>query len=174
MDTVKHSEVECIMKLFALACKSDHESRAVEVASLMPNVETLQLAIKYAAKLRRVGLADKLGQLAMDLQEQQEEKQAGGHVEDEDESQDMFAPTQENPLLAAAAKRDSLPKSAQPVNVSTQGRHENRNPFAKRVGGGSNAGSPSQGQGIVFDSLEAEKTKSSPTGERTGFGQRRV
>jgi len=178
MDTVKHSEVECIMKLFALACKSDHESRAVEVASLMPNVETLQLAIKYAAKLRRVGLADKLGQLAMDLQEQQEkeeeEKQAGGHVEDEDESQDMFAPTQENPLLAAAAKRDSLPKSAQPVNVSTQGRHENRNPFAKRVGGGANVGSPSQGQGIVFDSLEAEKTKSSPTGERTGFGQRRV
>jgi hypothetical protein len=45
----------------------------------------LQLAIKYAAKLRRVGLADKLGKLAMDLQEQQEmeeeEKQGGGQAE---------------------------------------------------------------------------------------------
>jgi len=176
MDTVKQSEVECIMKLFALACRSDHESRAVEVACLMPNVETLQLAIKYAAKLRRVGLADKLGQLAMDLQEQQEkeeeEKQAAGHAEEEDESQDMFAPTQENPLLAAAAKRDSLTKSAQPVNISTQGRQDNRNPFAKRVGGGGSVGSPSQG--IVFDSLEAAKVKTSPVGERTGFGQRRV
>jgi len=176
METVKQSEVECIMKLFALACRSDHESRAVEVASLMPSVETLQLAIKYAAKLRRVGLADKLGQLAMDLQEQQdkeeEEKQAARQGEEEEESQDMFAPTQENPLLAAAAKRDSFSKSAQPVNISTQGRQESRNPFAKRVAGGGNTGSPSQG--IVFDSLEAEKVKSSPSGERTGFGQRKV
>jgi len=176
MDTVKQSEVECIMKLFALACKSDHESRAVEVASLMPNVETLQLAIKYAAKLRRVGLADKLGQLAMDLQEQQdreeEEKQSGRLVEGEDESQDMFAPTQENPLLAAAAKKDSINKAVQPVNISTQGRQETRNPFAKRVAGGGNVGSPGQGQGIVFDSLEAEKVRS-PVGSG-GFGQKKV
>jgi len=178
LETVRQSEVECIMKLFALACRSDHESRAIEVASLLPSVESLQLAIKYAAKLRRVGLADKLGQLAMDMQEQQdkeeEERQGGGQAAEEEESQDMFAPTQENPLLAAAAKRDSLPKSAQPVNISTQGRQENRNPFAKKVGGGGVMGSPSQSQGIVFDSLEAEKVKSSPTsGERTGFGQRR-
>ena len=48
------------MKLFALAYKSDHKSGAVEVASLMPSMETLQLAIKYAAKLRRVCLADNL------------------------------------------------------------------------------------------------------------------
>ena len=97
MDNVRQSEVECIMQLFALACRSDHESRAIEVASLMPNVETLQLAIKYAANVRRVALADKLGKLAMDLQEQQEreeeEKQGGGQAEDEEESQDMFAPT---------------------------------------------------------------------------------
>jgi len=181
LETTRQSEVECIMKLFALACRSDHESRAVEVAMLMPSVETLQLAIKYAAKLRRVGLADKLGKLAMDLQEQQEKEEEerlnngnSGQANDEDESQDMFAPTQENPLLAAAAKRDSLPKSAQPVNISTQGKQENRNPFAKRVGGGGVTGSPSQSQGIVFDSLEAAKTKSSPTSERPGFGQRRA
>jgi len=175
MDTVRQSEVECLMKLFALACKSDHESRAVEVASLMPNVETLQLAIKYTAKLRRVGLANKLGQLAMDLQEQQdkeeEEKQTGRQADEEDESQDMFAPTQENPLLAAAAKRDSFNQAAQPVNISTQGRQENRNPFAKRVAGGGNVGSPSQGQGIVFDSLETEKKSPVTAG---GFGQRKI
>jgi len=163
------------MKLFALACKSDHESRAVEVASLMPNVETLQLAIKYTAKLRRVGLANKLGQLAMDLQEQQdkeeEERQTGKQADEEDESQDMFAPTQENPLLAAAAKRDSFNQAAQPVNISTQGRQENRNPFAKRAAGGGNVGSPSQGQGIVFDSLETEKK--SPV-VAAGFGQRKI
>lgn len=181
LETTRQSEVECIMKLFALACRSDHESRALEVAMLMPSVETLQLAIKYAAKLRRVGLADKLGKLAMDLQDQQEKEEeerlngaGSGQTLEEDESQDMFAPTQENPLLAAAAMRDSLPKSAQPVNISTQGKQENRNPFAKRVGGGGVTGSPSQSQGIVFDSLEASKIKSTPTSERPGFGQRRV
>jgi len=178
MDTVKQSEVECLMKLFALACRSDHESRAVEVANLMPNVETLQLAIKYAAKLRRVGLADKLGKIAMELQEQQdkeeEEKQncGGGQLPYEDESQDMFAPTQDNPLLAAAAKRDSVMKEAQPVNITTQGRQESRNPFAKRVSNSPAVGSP--GQGIVFDSIEAEKAKSPNSNERTGFGQRRI
>jgi len=176
LETVKQSEVECIMKLFALACRSDHESRAVEVAALLPNVETLQLAIKYAAKLRRVGLADKLGQLAMDLQEKEaeEERQVSGKIaDDDDESQDMFGPTQDNPLLVAAAKRDSLTKSAPPVNISTQGRQENRNPFAKRVGGGNVVGSPSQG--IVFDGVEAEKGKSSPASvERGGFGQRKI
>ena len=61
-----------------------------------------QLAIKYAAKLRRVGLADRLGKLAMELQEREEEQ--GQELEQQqeeevEESQDMFAPTQENPFL---------------------------------------------------------------------------
>ena len=60
--------------MITFACRFDHNSRAVEVASLLPSVETLQqLAIKYAAKLRRVALADKFGQIEMDLQDKEEE-----------------------------------------------------------------------------------------------------
>merc|ERR1712025_314176 len=103
---------------------------------------------------------------------EEEEKLTGRRADEEDESQDMFAPTQENPLLAAAAKRDSFNQAAQPVNISTQGRQENRNPFAKKVAGGGNVGSPGQGQGIVFDSIEAEKVRS-PVGSG-GFGQKKV
>ena len=62
-----------------------------------------QLAIKYAAKLRRVGLADRLGKLAMELQEREEEQGQELEQQQEEEevveSQDMFAPTQENPFL---------------------------------------------------------------------------
>merc|ERR1719154_1071349 len=100
------------MKLFALACKSDHESRAIEVAGLVPSVETIQLAIQYAAKMRRVGLAEKLGKLAMEKQEMedtadQEETGDSNRVDDDEKSQDMFEATQENPLLAAAARKAS-------------------------------------------------------------------
>ena len=61
-----------------------------------------QLAIKSGAKLRRVGLADRLGRLAMELQEREEEHGQELEQEEEEEveeSQDMFAPTQENPFL---------------------------------------------------------------------------
>ena len=99
---------------------------------------------------------------SQDLQEQQdkeeEEKQAARHAEEDDESQDMFAPN--HPLLDAAYKRDSLTKSAQPVNICTQGRQDNRNTFAKRVGGGGSVGSPSQGPGCracQFGGCQGEK-----------------
>jgi len=179
IETIRQNEVECLMKLFALACKSDHESRAIEVASLMPDVDTLQLAIKYAAKIRRVGLADKLGQLAMDLQERRDReekenmlKSNTSHDSNDGESQDMFAPTQENPLLAAAAKRDSIDRPVQKLNISTQGRQETRNPFAKRAASSTPISSPSQG--IVFDSIQSPSNNGTPLPEKSGFGQRKI
>lgn len=50
--------MEALIKLFALACKTDHESRALEICRLMDD-DTIQLAIKYASKLRRMQLATK-------------------------------------------------------------------------------------------------------------------
>ena len=86
LDDVRRQEIETIMKLFALACKSDHESRAVEVAQLLPSVDTLQLAIQYAAKMRRTGLAEKLGNIAMAKQE--EEAAAAADMEENVENED--------------------------------------------------------------------------------------
>jgi len=181
LETVRQKEIETMMKLFALACKSDHESRAMEVARLLPSVETVQLAIQYAAKIRRLGLAEKLGKLAMEKQEQEEVSQEVNedhHDDNEEESEDMFAATQENPLLAAAAKRDnSSGKSSNAFNITTQGKQESRNPFAKKVAnsGSTGPGSPSQ-SGIVFDSLKVDKgsTGSSNNKEVSGFGQRKI
>ena len=45
LESVRQKEIETIMKLFALSCKSDHESRALEVARLLPSVETLQVIL---------------------------------------------------------------------------------------------------------------------------------
>ena len=42
LDSVRQKEIETIMKLFALACKSDHESRALEVIiSIICNMATI-------------------------------------------------------------------------------------------------------------------------------------
>merc|ERR1712192_154033 len=126
---------------------------------------TMQMAIKYAAKQRRVGLADRLGKLAMELQEKEEkdeEKNTAEQDEDEEgeESQDMFAPTQEtNPFLASR----ETPKLAL---LPSQSKEKARNSFAKRT---ENASSPST-QGFIFDSVDSCETK--PTEERRGFGER--
>merc|ERR1719319_1692353 len=155
-------ETECLMKLFALACRSDHESRAVEVCRLMPNVESIQLAIKYAAKLRRIHLASKLGELAMEVQEEAEKKAAKARDDGEDddmevereESQDMFA-----------SQAVENPRPIELKDTQSQ-QSENRNPFAKKTATTTASTTPSR-SGIVFDSVKAKPTT---VVEKAGFG----
>lgn len=51
----------------------------------MPSYHTVELAIKYAGKLRRLQLADRLGEVASDkMQEEIErESKALGHMDDD-------------------------------------------------------------------------------------------
>ena len=181
LEEVRQKETETLMKLFALACKSDHESRAVEVARLLPSADTVQLAIKYSVKMRKLALAEKLGKLAMDMEEKEEEvveetvETPGDDIDLEDpESQDMFASQEsQNPLLNAIRGRELKPTPR--LNISSQSRQEARNPFAKKPAGAGGVGSPSQA-GIVFDSLKAERSGGLSPGvkEKTGFGQRKI
>jgi len=176
LESVRQKEIETIMKLFALSCKSDHESRALEVARLLPSVETLQLAIQYAAKMRRTGLAEKLGRMAVARQEEEEDTKEVEEDEDlEEKSQDMFEATQENPLLVAASRRGhQAAATSNNLNITSQGKFESRNPFAKKAAGAAGIGSPSQ-SGIVFDSIKTVKSDtSSGNKELSGFGQRKI
>lgn len=61
---IKTEQIQGIMKLFALACKSDREFRAVELCELLPDAHSVSLAIKYAALTRRMNLANRLDTLA--------------------------------------------------------------------------------------------------------------
>lgn len=54
---------EVLMKMFMLACKSDKEKRAYEIACLMSDTVSLQLAVKYATKTRALVLAQHLNLL---------------------------------------------------------------------------------------------------------------
>ncbi|XP_063295848.1 WD repeat and HMG-box DNA-binding protein 1 [Pelobates fuscus] len=56
---------ELLMKMFALSCKLEREFRCVELADLMtPNV--MNLAIKYASRSKRLILAQRLSEMALE------------------------------------------------------------------------------------------------------------
>ncbi|KAM7424615.1 hypothetical protein PAMA_000801 [Pampus argenteus] len=65
---------ELLMKMFALSCKLDREFRCVELAELMTqNVVTL--AIRYASRSRRMALAQRLSEIALEKANQIQEEE---------------------------------------------------------------------------------------------------
>ncbi|KAK3588743.1 hypothetical protein CHS0354_024221 [Potamilus streckersoni] len=64
---------EALMKLFALSARSDREFRALEVCDMMSDQHTLQLAIKYASRLRHMQLAQRISELAVRKAEEEME-----------------------------------------------------------------------------------------------------
>ncbi|KAK2174448.1 hypothetical protein NP493_801g02049 [Ridgeia piscesae] len=72
---------EALMKLFALSCRTERESRAVELCRLMPTQHTVQLAIKYASRLHLLPLAQRLN----DIARRKAEEEVARQQEDEEE-----------------------------------------------------------------------------------------
>lgn len=71
---------EAMVKLFALTCKADRESRGVEVCELMPSSDMVEVAVKYAARLHRMQLAERLNEIVQrkveeGFQEEREERE---------------------------------------------------------------------------------------------------
>uniref|UniRef100_A0A4X2KS58 WD repeat and HMG-box DNA binding protein 1 n=1 Tax=Vombatus ursinus TaxID=29139 RepID=A0A4X2KS58_VOMUR len=62
--TIKEQQ-ELLMKMFALSCKLDREFRCVELAELMTQ-NAVNLAIKYASRSRKLILAQRLSELAVE------------------------------------------------------------------------------------------------------------
>lgn len=75
LSQAKTAQIQGIMKLFALACKSDREFRAVELCELLPDAHSVSLAIKYAARSRRMNLANRLDDLAREKAELEAEEE---------------------------------------------------------------------------------------------------
>uniref|UniRef100_A0A673ZR66 WD repeat and HMG-box DNA-binding protein 1 n=1 Tax=Salmo trutta TaxID=8032 RepID=A0A673ZR66_SALTR len=77
---------ELLMKMFALSCKLEREFRCVELAELMTqNVVTL--AIRYASRSRRMALAQRLSDLALEKANQLQ----GEEPQDEEEEEPLHS-----------------------------------------------------------------------------------
>ncbi|XP_076151713.1 WD repeat and HMG-box DNA-binding protein 1 [Alosa pseudoharengus] len=65
---------ELLMKMFALSCKLEREFRCVELAELMTQ-SVVTLAIRYASRSRRMALAQRLSELALEKANQEQAQQ---------------------------------------------------------------------------------------------------
>ncbi|NXI34352.1 WDHD1 protein, partial [Galbula dea] len=74
---------ELLMKLFALSCKLEREFRCVELADLMSQ-SVVSLAIKYASRSRRLNLAQRLSEMAVE-----KANELATALEDEEEEEDF-------------------------------------------------------------------------------------
>ncbi|XP_030855672.1 WD repeat and HMG-box DNA-binding protein 1 isoform X2 [Strongylocentrotus purpuratus] len=72
---MERDQQDNLMKLFALACRSEREFRAYEVCNLMTSHQSVSLAIKYASRSRRMALAQRLSEMASRLMEEEEEEE---------------------------------------------------------------------------------------------------
>ncbi|XP_076003017.1 WD repeat and HMG-box DNA-binding protein 1 [Genypterus blacodes] len=64
---------ELLMKMFALSCKLEREFRCMELAELMTH-NVVTLAIRYASRSRRMALAQRLSELALEKSNQMQEE----------------------------------------------------------------------------------------------------
>ena len=168
---LEKAQNETLIKLFALACRGEQESRAYDVCKLM-DTGTIQVAIKYASKMKKMQLANRLSELACEIQDREEEDLLNQQAHFEDESQDMFESQsqigdsqgdEDNPILMAMAKKgvnEPCPKPLYPT-------HDSRNPFKK------NSSSPASNStiraGLVFDEMKNTSTSKSRSNQ---FGSR--
>ncbi|NXK16977.1 WDHD1 protein, partial [Arenaria interpres] len=74
---------ELLMKLFALSCKLEREFRCMELADLMTQ-NVVNLAIKYASRSRRLNLAQRLSEMAVE-----KASELASAAEDEEEEEDF-------------------------------------------------------------------------------------
>ncbi|XP_046676836.1 WD repeat and HMG-box DNA-binding protein 1-like isoform X1 [Homalodisca vitripennis] len=151
-DSADRTIKKTLLKLFALACQSGLEMRALSLCQLM-SPEVVQLAIKYASKLGRSQLAHLIAETLSRAPPSPPPHRGYGyessfrgpdavrepHPDAQPLSQDMFASTvedqedtdKENPILALKKKQTGLSSSAMMASKSRRS-----NPFKKTSEGG--------------------------------------
>uniref|UniRef100_A0A8C2ISD7 WD repeat and HMG-box DNA-binding protein 1 n=1 Tax=Cyprinus carpio TaxID=7962 RepID=A0A8C2ISD7_CYPCA len=73
---------ELLMKMFALSCKLEREFRCVELAEMMTH-SVVTLAIRYASRSRRMALAQRLSELALEKNGCEEEEEEEDYPQEE-------------------------------------------------------------------------------------------
>ncbi|XP_061399912.1 WD repeat and HMG-box DNA-binding protein 1 [Musca vetustissima] len=75
VDSSEKTIKETAIKLFALACRSEMEMRAKELIETIACTDLLMLAVKYATKLGRIHLSDRLSELLPQIEEEQQSRE---------------------------------------------------------------------------------------------------
>uniref|UniRef100_A0A1B6DME6 Uncharacterized protein n=1 Tax=Clastoptera arizonana TaxID=38151 RepID=A0A1B6DME6_9HEMI len=157
-DNIDKAIKKCVLKLFALACQSGLEMRAVELCELMPTSEIPQLAFKYAAKVGKTQLAERISQVLKRKTEDESDepvavvqsysssnqdytsiiknkvshKSVSNEIDTEEMLEDDTNQGQENLILSMKQKTSST------QNAVLSNKFKKENPFKKAVNGENN------------------------------------
>merc|ERR1719354_489945 len=182
-----HTEMKRkIMMMFAYACQNNEHQQAIDVCKMMPDVPTLQLAIKYASSKDMRSLTEKITEMARQRKKMEQKAE-------EDELESLMMSSTDNDVVESSLsskrfsigsrKRQSTANISMDVNTSINDEETNTNgsevpnkkrrsinPFKKK-----NQSSTSYSQNVVeatpssngsLDSLKragSEKKKSTMT-----------
>ncbi|CAB4066724.1 WDHD1 [Lepeophtheirus salmonis] len=151
---------ETIIKLFALAIKSDQERRALEICKLM-NMDTLKIAVKYASKLRKLQLANKVNELARQISEKEEERRDKLRLSTLCSQNDMFE-TQEEEEQEENGHQDSALQDNPLLNAKIK-KKNNNTPQAGSIR-----------TGLVFDSISQSSQNSQIKSSQDNFPNKTI
>ncbi|XP_055701937.1 WD repeat and HMG-box DNA-binding protein 1 [Phlebotomus papatasi] len=118
---------ETAIKLFALACRNEMEARASDLIEMIGCPQLVPLAAKYANKLGRIHLAEKLGQMLPQIEEIEREREK----ENRSSSPDILEETQ-NILTFTSTLATKTPTASPIVAPKPMLKSSvKRNPFRK-------------------------------------------
>uniref|UniRef100_A0A3Q2DSX9 WD repeat and HMG-box DNA-binding protein 1 n=1 Tax=Cyprinodon variegatus TaxID=28743 RepID=A0A3Q2DSX9_CYPVA len=157
---------ELLMKMFALSCKLEREFRCVELAELMTqNVVTL--AIRYASRSRRMNLAQRLSEIALEKSNQLQEDELETEPTDDPYSPRENQEEEEEEL----GEEDDGGETEMEETTETKkpGKVGRSNPFKVRVAG---SGTPTSSSGKtrvtnILDNMTSSR-KSTPISGSAG------
>ncbi|XP_012148705.2 WD repeat and HMG-box DNA-binding protein 1 [Megachile rotundata] len=124
-------EDEAVLSLIALACRSNLEYRAVELCEQLASEKVIELAIKYARRINRTALSNKLETIA-DIKEEEKKNEVENKNNDEDLKSDEEEPLDndlnESTVLLTIKKPDIEIK---PLSMNETLSMKRSNPFLK-------------------------------------------
>uniref|UniRef100_A0AAX7TQ28 WD repeat and HMG-box DNA-binding protein 1 n=1 Tax=Astatotilapia calliptera TaxID=8154 RepID=A0AAX7TQ28_ASTCA len=118
---------ELLMKMFALSCKLEREFRCVELAEMMTqNVVTL--AIRYASRSRRMALAQRLSEIALEKSNQMQEEE-----QEEQEEEPEYSSTRRTSSGQPRVTNilDNMTSSKKSAQLSSSGGKPSKSPILK-------------------------------------------
>ncbi|KZC07659.1 PREDICTED: WD repeat and HMG-box DNA-binding protein 1 [Dufourea novaeangliae] len=129
------SEVnEAVLALFALACRSNLEYRAVELCEQIASEKVIELAVKYARRINRTALSNKLESIADKRDEENKKEQETENKDndiDEGKSDDEVQNNEiEEPTISLSVQKKPEVE-IKPLSMSEALSLKRSNPFLK-------------------------------------------
>ncbi|XP_033334142.2 WD repeat and HMG-box DNA-binding protein 1 isoform X2 [Megalopta genalis] len=152
-------EHEIVLALFALACRSNLEYRAVELCEQIASEKVIELAIKYARRMNRMALSNKLESIA-DVKEDEKEMMQAEVTKDNDieetKSDDEVKndEIEESTISLTSQKKPDV--EIKPLSISESLSMRRSNPFLK-------SGNSLEIKGLAGLDTAPEKAQKQPT-----------